>query len=102
MDSFVVHQRLQFKQYTIYIRGVFLPTAGPSMAGISFPAMMNLIAANSALPSVWTAAQRRPRLFNISTPERKMSETRIDDSGAPANLTMPSPAGGLGCIIGGA
>ena len=56
MDTFVVHQPLRFKQDTICIRGVFLPTAGPGMAGCTHPAMMNLIAAAGAVSSVRTAA----------------------------------------------
>ena len=49
MVAFVDHQPHPFKQYTICIRGVFLPAAGPDMAGSPLPAMMNVLDADGAV-----------------------------------------------------
>ena len=53
MDIFVVHKPYQFKQDTTRIRGVFLPSAGPGMAGRSLPTMMNVLAAVGAVPGMF-------------------------------------------------
>ena len=56
MDTSVIRQPLPFEQDTICIRGMFLPDAGPSMAGCTHPAMVNVLAADGAVSSARTAA----------------------------------------------